>query len=81
MIKLASLLKEVSIKVGKNGESINGYEVEYFKVASGVYANIEIPSPNPTFDDDIQIKGRGKNEKEAFDDLKKEFEKYLKKKR
>ena len=31
MIKLASLLKEVSIKVGKNGESINGYEVEYFK--------------------------------------------------
>ena len=74
-------LKEVSIKVGKNGESINGYDVEYFKTARGVYANIEIPSQNPTFDDDTQIKGFGKDEKDAFNDLKKEFEKYLKKKK
>jgi hypothetical protein len=65
---------------GVNGKTINGYDVDYFKTARGVYANIEIPSPNPTFDDDTQIKGFGKDEKEAFNDLKKEFEKYLKSK-
>ena len=63
-----------------NGKTINGYDVHYFKTGRWVYANIEIPSPNPTFVDDTQIKGFGKDEKEAFNDLKKEFEKYLKSK-
>ena len=60
-------------------QTINGFEIDYFKVASGVYANIEIPASNPTWEDDIQITGFGKDEKEAFCNLKKEFEKYLKK--
>ena len=64
-----------------NGKTINGYDVHYFKTGRWVYANIEIPSPNPTFDDDTQIKGVGKDEKEAFNDLKKEFEKYLDRKK
>ena len=82
-LKIENLIsvKEATIKVGGNGKTINGYEVEYFKTARGVYANIEIPSPNPTFDDDTQIKGFGKDEKEAFNDLKKELEKYLKNKK
>jgi hypothetical protein len=82
-LKIENLIsiKEVTIKVGGNGKTINGYDVDYFKTARGVYANIEIPSPNPTFDDDTQIKGFGKDEKEALNDLKKEFEKYLKKKK
>lgn len=62
-----------------DGGFIGGYEVDYFETKRGVYANIEIPSSNPTFEDDIQIKGFGKTEKEAFEDLKKEFEIYLKK--
>ena len=60
-------------------QTINGFEIDYFKDAWGVYANIEIPASNPTWEDDIQIKGFGKDEKEAFYNLKKEFEKYLKK--
>jgi hypothetical protein len=82
-LKIENLIsiKEATIKVGGNGKTINGYDVDYFKTARGVYANIEIPSQNPTFDDDTQIKGFGKDEKEAFNDLKKEFEKYLKQKR
>ena len=82
-LKIENLIsiKEVTIKVGGNGKTINGYDVDYFKTARGVYANIEIPSPNPTFDDDTQVKGFGKDEKEALNDLKKEFEKYLKKKK
>ena len=82
-LKIENLIsvKEATIKVGGNGKTIKGYEVEYFKTARGVYANIEIPSPNPTFDDDTQIKGFGKDEKEAFNDLKKELEKYLKNKK
>jgi hypothetical protein len=62
---------------GQMDKKINGYDVDYYKTARGVYANIEIPSSNPTFDDDTQIKGFGKDENEAFNDLKKEFEKYL----
>ena len=64
-----------------NEKTINGYDVHYFKTGRWVYANIEIPSPNPLFDDDTQIKGVGKDEKEAFNDLKKEFEKYLDRKK
>jgi len=66
---------------GKLPKTINGYDVHYFKTGRWVYANIEIPSPNPTFYDDTQIKGVGKDEKEAFNDLKKEFEKYLDRKK
>jgi DNA polymerase III sliding clamp (beta) subunit (PCNA family) len=57
----------------EGGGFIDGYEVDYFETKRGVYANIEIPSSNSTFEDDIQIKGFGKTEKEAFEDLKKEY--------
>ena len=58
-------------------QSIKGFEIDYFKTATGVYANILIPTLNPTFQDDTQIKGFGKNEKEAYFNLENEFEKYL----
>ena len=43
-----------------------------------MYANIEIPSENPTFEDNIQIKGTGKNEEEAFKDLQQNYKNYKK---
>ena len=52
--------------------------IDYFKTASGIYANLEIPSPNPTFYDDIQIKDFGKDEKDALENLENELEEYLK---
>jgi|LakMenEpi03Aug12_release.lakeMendotaPanAssembly.Ray.scaffolds.fasta_scaffold04820_35 hypothetical protein len=75
--KYYSLLKRAGLEDG--GLTLNGFDVDYFETKRGIYANLEIPSQNPTFEDDIQIKGFGKNEKEAFKDLKKELEIYLKK--
>jgi len=49
-----------------------------FQTKANVYANIEIPSENPTFEDDIQIKGTGKTEEEAFEDLKQNYNNYKK---
>jgi len=57
---------------------LDKYEVDFFHTKANVYANIEIPSKNPSFEDDIQIKGTGKTEKEAFEDLKRNYEKYKK---
>jgi hypothetical protein len=57
---------------------LDNYEVDFFHTKANVYANIEIPSENPTFEDDIQIKGTGKTEEEAFEDLKRNYEKYKK---
>lgn len=57
---------------------LDGYKVEFFKTAANVYANIYIPSDNPTWEDDTQIKGQGKTEKQALADLKRNYEKYKK---
>ena len=57
---------------------LDKYEVDFFHTRANVYANIEIPSKNPTFEDNIQIKGTGKTEEEAFEDLKRNYEKYKK---
>jgi len=62
----------------EEAQMLDGYEVDYFKTKANVYANIEIPSENPTFEDDIQIKGIGQTEEEAFEDLKQNYEKYKK---
>jgi len=59
-------------------QMLDGYEVDFFHTKANVYANIEIPSENPTFEDDIQIKGTGKTEEEAFIDLKQNYENYKK---
>ena len=68
MEKLTSLLRQLSIKVR---EWIDESNIDYFKTASGVYANLE-------FDGDIQIKGFGKDEKDALENLENELEEYLK---
>jgi hypothetical protein len=62
----------------EESQMLDGYEVDFFHTKANVYANIEISSENPTFDDDIQIKGTGKTEEEAFEDLKQNYEKYKK---
>jgi len=72
-----TILENAGLKDG--GITLDGYNVDYFETKRGFYANLEIPTSNPTFEDDIQIKGFGKTEKEAFEDLKKEFDIYLKK--
>jgi hypothetical protein len=59
-------------------QMLDGYEVDFFHTKANVYANIEIPSENPTFEDDIQIKGIGKNEEEAFKNLQQNYENYKK---
>ncbi len=59
-------------------QMLDGYEVDFFHTKANVYANIEIPSENPTFEDDIQIKGTGKTEEEAFIDLKQNYNNYKK---
>jgi len=59
-------------------QMLDGYEVDFFHTKTNVYANIEIPSENPTFEDNIQIKGTGKTEEEAFIDLKQNYENYKK---
>ena len=59
-------------------QMLDGYEVDFFKTKANTYANIEIPNENPTFEDDIQIKGTGQTEEEAFEDLKQNYEKYKK---
>jgi hypothetical protein len=62
----------------EEAQMLDGYEVDFFKTKANTYANIEIPSENPTFEDDIQIKGTGQTEEEAFEDLKQNYEKYKK---
>jgi hypothetical protein len=62
----------------EEAQMLDGYEVDFFKTKANTYANIEIPSENPTFEDDIQIKGIGQTEEEAFEDLKQNYEKYKK---
>jgi hypothetical protein len=62
----------------EESQMLDGYEVDFFHTKANVYANIEISSEDPTFDDDIQIKGTGKTEEEAFEDLKQNYEKYKK---
>ena len=62
----------------EESQMLDGYEVDFFHTKANVYANIEISSENSTFDDDIQIKGTGKTEEEAFEDLKQNYEKYKK---
>jgi ElaB/YqjD/DUF883 family membrane-anchored ribosome-binding protein len=70
---------ESVVKSSMNEASmLDKYEVDFFHTKANVYANIEIPSENPSFEDDIQIKGTGKTEKEAFEDLKLNYEKYKK---
>ena len=59
-------------------QMLDGYEVDFFRTKANVYANIEIPSENPTFEDNIQIKGTGKNEEEAFKDLQQNYKNYKK---
>jgi len=59
-------------------QMLDGYEVDFFHTKANVYANIEIPSENPTFEDNIQIKGIGKNEEEAFKDLQQNYKNYKK---
>lgn len=72
--------KKVSLDVPMLEESqiLDGYEVDFFTTKANVYANIEIPSENPTFEDNIQIKGTGKTEEEAFEDLKQNYKKHKK---
>jgi len=62
----------------EEGQMLDNYEVDFFHTKANVYANIEIPSENPTFKDDIQIKGIGKTEEEAFEDLKQNYNSYKK---
>jgi predicted RNase H-like HicB family nuclease len=62
----------------EESQMLDGYEVDFFYTKTNVYANIEISSENPTFEDNIQIKGTGKTEEEAFEDLKQNYEKYKK---
>jgi len=59
-------------------QMLDGYEVDFFHTKANVYANIEIPSENPIFEDDIQIKGTGKTEEEALANLKRNYENYKK---
>jgi hypothetical protein len=59
-------------------QMLDGYEIDFFHTKANVYANIEIPSENPTFEDDIQIKGTGKTEEEALEDLKQNYNNYKK---
>ena len=59
-------------------QMLDGYEVDFFHTKANTYANIEIPSKNPTFEDDIQIKGTGETEEEAYLNLKQNYENYKK---
>jgi hypothetical protein len=73
------LVAKIKKEKGINEASLlDNYEVDFFHTKANVYANIEIPSENPSFEDDIQIKGTGKTEEEAFEDLKRNYEKYKK---
>ena len=71
-------LVELDLPMLEEAQMLDGYEVDFFKTKANTYANIEIPSENPTFEDDIQIKGIGQTEEEAFEDLKQNYEKYKK---
>ena len=59
-------------------QRLDNYEVDFFHTKANVYANIEIPSENPMFEDNIQIQGTGKTEEEAFKDLQLNYENYKK---
>jgi hypothetical protein len=71
-------LVELDLPMLEEAQMLDGYEVDFFKTKANIYANIEIPSENPTFEDDIQIKGIGQTEEEAFEDLKQNYEKHKK---
>jgi hypothetical protein len=71
-------LVELDLPMLEEAQMLDGYEVDFFKTKANIYANIEIPSENPTFEDDIQIKGIGQTEKEAFENLKQNYEKHKK---
>ena len=73
-----AILRLLDDKSLNEAQMLDGYEVDFFHTKANVYANIEIPSENPTFEDDIQIKGTGKTEEEAFIDLKQNYENYKK---
>jgi hypothetical protein len=77
--KYEEIVSKSEMETSMNEASmLDKYEVDFFHTKANVYANIEIPSENPTFEDDIQIKGTGKTEEEAFEDLKQNYEKYKK---
>jgi hypothetical protein len=71
-------LVELDLPMLEEAQMLDGYEVDFFKTKANIYANIEIPSENPTFEDDIQIKGIGQTEEEAFENLKQNYEKHKK---
>jgi hypothetical protein len=73
-----TLKKRQTYKNLTEAQMLDGYEVDFFHTKANVYANIEIPSENPTFEDNIQIKGTGKNEEEAFKDLQQNYKNYKK---
>jgi hypothetical protein len=73
-----ALKKRQTYKNLTETQMLDGYEVDFFRTKANVYANIEIPSENPTFEDNIQIKGTGKNEEEAFKDLQQNYKNYKK---
>jgi hypothetical protein len=62
----------------EGNQMLDNYEIDFFHTKANIYANIEIPSENPTFEDDLQIKGIGKTEEEAFEDLKQNYNNYKK---
>ena len=41
------------LKKLEEAQMLDGYEVDFFHTKANVYANIEIPSENPTFEDNI----------------------------
>jgi hypothetical protein len=71
-------LVELDLPMLEEAQMLDGYEVDFFKTKANIYANIEIPSENPTFEDNIQIKGIGQTEEEAFENLKQNYEKHKK---
>jgi hypothetical protein len=71
-------LVELDLPMLEEAQMLDGYEVDFFKTKANIYANIEIPSENPTFKNDIQIKGIGQTEEEAFENLKQNYEKHKK---
>jgi len=59
-------------------ENIEGHDVIVAISWTGAYASMEIPSENPTFEDDFAIKVRGNTKEEALSLLKSEYAKYKK---
>jgi hypothetical protein len=76
--QVINIIKKTVKEHLNEAQMLDNYEVDFFHTKANVYANIEISSENPTFEDDIQIKGIGKTEEEAFKDLKQNYENYKK---